>query len=169
MVVDELGEAAWLDLEHDASIGPAELISGLVYDDAVTAKVVAAVARALKLSVEECLKRFGRYWVGFAKQGPYGDIMDFVGRDIAGFIENLDRLHQNVTMVMPKAIVPSFSVIEKTPGHLRVAYSSPRTDLEPFVIGLLHGIMEMFSMTGEVRQNLAGNDTREFLVTFQGG
>ena len=169
MVVDKLGAGAWLDLEQEVGIGPAELISGLVYDDAITASVVVAVARTLQLTEPECLTSFGRYWVSFAKNGPYGAIMDFTGRDIASFIKNLDRLHQNVTMAMPDAIVPSFAVTERAQGYLKVVYSSARTGLEPFVIGLLQGIIEMFSMTGEVRQNPTGNNPREFLITFLDG
>lgn len=169
MVIDELREDAWLDLEHEANMGPAELISGMVYDDLVTLPMVAAAARALELSLEECLTRYGRYWVGFAKQGPYGATMDSAGRDIASFIANLDRIHQNVTAIMPDAVVPSFAVTDRDKAWLKVTYSSSRAGLEPFVVGLLEGIIDMFSATGEVRQTPGANNTREFLVTYQEG
>ena len=96
MVIDQLGEAEWYRLEQELGIGPAELISLSVYDDAMTIRILSGAAARLGQSVEACLVSFGRYWVKFAERGSYGHILNFTGRDLVGFIENLDRMHQAV-------------------------------------------------------------------------
>lgn len=166
MLVEEIGEAGWTALEQQLGIGPAELLSQSVYDDAVTLKIVAGAAERLGLPVEECLERFGRYWIRFAERSSYGAIMNFTGRSLEQFIENLDRMHQAVLAAMPEAKVPSFAVLDQQDGQLRVRYQSERTGLEPFVIGLLHGLLERFGMTGHVELSPGRGNAAEFLIKY---
>ncbi|MBU6266060.1 MAG: heme NO-binding domain-containing protein [Sphingomonadales bacterium] len=168
MVIEQAGEAAWDEIERGLGFGPAQQISAQIYDDAVTLAMVGAAAERMKLPVAELLGRFGRHWIGFAERGSYGAIMDFTGRDLASFIGNLDRMHQAVLAALPEARVPSFELVDATPGRLRVRYRSEREGLEPFVAGLLEGLLDRFGLTGEVsRVHGAVNDAAEFLVTHE--
>jgi len=167
MVIEELGEAEWNRLEQELGIGPNELISMSVYDDAMTIAILSGAANRLGQSIEACLGSFGRYWVKFAERGSYGHIMDFTGRDLVGFIENLDRMHQAVLAAMPAARVPSFSVIRQGVGEVRVKYHSERSGLEPFVVGLLHGLLERFGHEGEVKQVASQSNSIEFDLVYR--
>mgnify|MGYP001765785923 CR=1 FL=1 len=167
MLIEERGEAEWDALEREIGIGPAELVSQSVYDDALTLELVAAVARRLELPIEACLDRFGRYWVRFVDRGAYADIMDFTGRDLVSFIQNLDRMHQAVLAAMPEAKVPSFSVVDRQDGALRVKYQSERTGLEPLVVGLLHGLLDRFGLVGAVQPVPSRGNSAEFVVSYQ--
>jgi len=59
-------------------------------------------------------------------------------------------MHFAVATALPKAQVPSFSLINNSPGRMEVEYRSDRAGLEKFVIGLFLGLMERFQRQGTV-------------------
>lgn len=150
MIIDQSGPDVWQKIEARMEIGPDHLVSAQVYDDELTLSLLAMAADELDCSITDCLKSFGRYWVRFAERGSYGAMMDFTGRDLATFIGNLDRMHQAVQAAMPEARVPSFRLVEQRPNCLKVEYLSDREGLEPFVIGLLEGLLDRFATSGSV-------------------
>jgi len=167
MVIETAGEEAWRALERELGIGPAELISANVYDDELTVGLLVAVAERLGQSLPECMGAFGRYWVRFAERGSYGAIMDFVGNDFAGFIENLDRMHQAVVVAMPRAQVPSFALVKDDGDGLVVRYRSVRSGLEPFVIGLLEGLAARYGHAARVEQVPGPEGAADFRVVLE--
>lgn len=150
MVLDTKGEEEWLNLARLAGVGPVEMISIEVYDDEVTFNLIAKAAEFLETPLETLLVDFGRFWIGFAERGSFGHIMDFTGRDLIRFIGNLDRMHSSVTVAMPDARMPSFTLVQGDPHRIVVEYRSSRTGLELFVQGLFLGLLDRFEVTGSV-------------------
>ena len=163
-IIDSAGEDVWRSIATELRISPADLISQQVYDDALTFDLVEIASRRLGRSVDDCLSAFGRFWVMRVSQDTYRAVMDFTGRDLATFLKNLDRMHHSVAAAMPKARLPSFTLIEQDSGHFLVQYRSERNGLEPFVSGLLEGLLEWFSLTGEVQRLGSDNNAAEFLI-----
>lgn len=126
------------------------MVSALVHPDAVTMRIMGAVARALDQDMANCLEAFGESWISFAARGSYGSFLDFLGCDLANFISNLDRMHVSIQSAMPSARMPSFTVIEAQPGFISLVYGSDREGLEPFVSGLFKGLLTRFGLTGTV-------------------
>ncbi len=166
MVLDDKGEATWAEIERAAGLGPAELISAEVYDDEVTLKLIGATAEILAEPVDELLLAFGRYWISFAERGSFGQVLNFTGTDLISFIGNLDNMHQGVQAVMPEARMPSFKLLDATPGRLLVCYASTRTGLERFVEGLLLGLLDRFGHVGTVSERPANGQGRHYLLTY---
>ncbi|MFC3175508.1 heme NO-binding domain-containing protein [Novosphingobium bradum] len=172
MVIETAGPGVWDDLERRLGLGPADMISAMVYPDRQTVALLTATAEQMGLTLPEALREFGRHWVRFAASGPYAGIMDFVGQDLAGFIANLDRMHHAVRVAMPEAQVPGFTVLNEEPGanggdgprRLHLAYRSTRAGLEPFVEGLLEGLAARFGRVGTVTFLGHGPGGAEFLV-----
>lgn len=169
MVFEQLGEEAWLALEQKLAIGPTELLTGMVYEDALTFDIVAESAARFNLTVDECLTEFGRYWIRYAEQGSLSSIMKFTGQDLASFVANLDRLHLAVGAAMPGAKLPSFTTLQRAEGHLLVEYRSDRAGMEKFVHGLFLGLMERFGTRGDV--TIARRDEKSivFDIRYQDG
>jgi len=94
-------------------------------------------------------------------------IMKFTGQNLASFITNLDRLHLAVGSAMPGARLPTFSTLENAPGHLVVEYRSDRVGMEPFVKGLLQGLMDRFDACGEIAVVHRGEKTILFDIRYQ--
>lgn len=164
MMIDELGHEGWSRVERETGTGPADLISLCVYDDSKTTALISASAAHLGLPIDEALRVFGRYWIRFAELSSFGPIMDFTGRDIVTFINNLDRMHRSVVLAMPDARVPSFTLVDETRSRLVVRYRSDRTGLEAFVIGLLEGLMDRLGETGVVEVADRAGHTIDFAI-----
>ena len=164
MVIDILGDPAWLAIEKEQDIGPGEMIGQSVYDDALTMRLMGALATTLDLPMPHMLHAFGRHWVDFVYKGAYGSIMHFTGSDLVTLLRNLDRMHQTVRVTMPEAVVPSFSVISESAQELCVEYRSQRSGLEPMVVGLLEGLVGHFGLTGTVEQLIHPDGPARFRI-----
>ena len=167
MVHEELGEEAWLALEQKLKIGPMDLLTGKVYDDALTLDIITEAAAMLNLAVGQCLIEFGRYWIRYVDQGSLASVMNFTGQNLASFIKNLDRLHLAVGAAMPDARLPAFSTLCNDPGHIVVEYRSERVGLEPFVMGLLQGLMDRFHARGDIEVASRGEQFVIFDIRYQ--
>lgn len=166
MVIEQSGESVWSRIEDKLGIGPEHLISVQTYDDSLTLAIIGSVAEELRLSLSQCLVAYGRYWIRFAAQGAYGGLMNFTGTDFCTFIENLDRMHQTVHAAMSEAIVPSFKITGRGEDYIKVEYRSEREGLEPFVAGLLEGLLDHFAITGNVEPVSKCDNAPEFIIRF---
>ncbi|MFM1960767.1 MAG: hypothetical protein RL588_2284 [Pseudomonadota bacterium] len=164
MVTDAGGARLWNNILTRSGLQDEAFISGLSYPDEMTLGLIGAVAQEMNLSLEETLVRFGRYWIGFADASAYSPLMTMAGDDIFDFCRNLDRMHASIQVSLPDVDVPSFRVLEMGETFIRLAYVSNRDGLEPFVTGLLEGLLQRFGHQGQVRMVGAGDPGVEFLV-----
>jgi hypothetical protein len=138
------GEALWDRIRHAAGVQEEHFLAMRPYPDEVTFRLVDAAAAQLDLPVDEVLRRFGRHWITFTGQHGYGPLLAMGGRDLPGFLANLDNMHSRIALSMPELRPPSFTVAELAPDLLRVVYRSRRSGLGPMVAGLLEGLGAMF-------------------------
>lgn len=166
-IIEAEGEAMWAAIAAELHISPTELISQEMYDDALTFELVGIASRRMGQPLDDCLGAFGRYWVRRVSQDTYRAIMDFTGRDLVTFIRNLDRMHHSVVTAMPRARVPSFALVEESERELVVRYRSERSGLEPFVLGLLEGLLDRFGLGGTVERADDRNNAAHFRITLK--
>lgn len=152
MVVETLGQEVWVEILESTGMHEGDFISARSYPDSQTLALVAAIAERIKVSVPDVLKSFGRYWITFTARSHYASVMRISGDTLEEFLGNLDRMHGSIKMAIPEARLPSFRIVNTRPDGIEVAYRSSREGLEPFVVGLLEGLMEHFQQVGEVRQ-----------------
>lgn len=152
MVHEQFGEAAWDKVLEAAGLDEGALVSAQNYPDEVTFRLIGAAAQTAGLSVEDTLVAFGRYWVRSADKGPYASTLRMLGSNLLESLTNLD----SIQLAMPEARLPQFRVVSHDAQGIRVAYHSHRQGLEPFVQGLLEGLLDRFSTAGAV--TLAGED-----------
>lgn len=167
MVKTRAGAAAWQDIEAQTAAGPAEMIGVLVYDDAITMKLLSAAAQRLNLSLSDLLEQFGRHWIEYTEQKQFGRILDLAGSDLVAVLQNLDRLHAAVLAAMPNARAPSFTVTQVQENTLILQYRSQRQGLEPLIKGLLLGLLNRFQLYGEVQQIRGENNASDDVVQFR--
>ena len=142
-------------------------ISASEHTDEVTLELLEKSADDLQLPLEDFMFRFGEYWITFADHCAYAPLMRIAGATFPEFIENLDRLHVGVREAIPNARTPRFRVVQADNTEITVAYYSTRAGLEPFVTGLLCGLLRRFGLDGTVKRTSGGsNDEIWFRVTF---
>jgi Haem-NO-binding len=163
MSVEVLGEAAFNALATDAGFDEADFLSARVYPDERTFALVGAIAVRAGMSVEEALRAFGRFWIGYADQSAYAPVMRMNGDTFEEFVSNLDRMHATIQRVMPETRMPSFEVVLSDAARIEVIYRSERTGLEAFVCGLFEGLIERFGESGQV-SHAQGHDGIRFTI-----
>ncbi|MBL8558599.1 MAG: heme NO-binding domain-containing protein [Hyphomonadaceae bacterium] len=160
MCIEVLGEAAWAELAASAGFNESDFLSAQVYPDGRTMALVTAIAAKANLTTDQTLEAFGRFWITFADKSAYGPVMRMNGDTLAEFLSNLDRMHDTIQRVMTDTRMPSFHVEAASAAHIDVLYQSERTGLEPFVCGLLQGLMARFGDTGEITHAPAPDGVR---------
>jgi hypothetical protein len=162
------GSDCWRAICKKAGVGSEGFISMNAYPDEITYKLIAAGSEVLDMPADQLLRAFGRHWVLFTGKEGYGCLMRRSGRNLVGFLKNLDTLHTRVGLTMPQLRPPSFVVDEPVPGQIILRYHSERQGLAPMVIGLLEGLGEMFSPTVTILHTVdrmeAGYD--EFFIQY---
>lgn len=161
VVREQGGDAAWEEVRRRAAIEPDVFISNRAYADEMTYAIVGAASAVLRVPAEELLVTFGEHWVLRTAAQHYGPLLEAAGRDLRDFIRNLPNLHARVALVYPNLVPPRFRVLEETPTSMRVAYSSHRAGLAPFVVGLLRGLATRFAEPVDVEQVAARGAGRE--------
>ncbi len=152
MVCRDHGVATWHEIRARAGVLTEAFISTQGYPDDVTYRLVAAASAVLDAPAEQILLGFGEFWVLETALKSYGSMMRAGGRNVREFLIKLPQLHDRVTMVYPELSPPRFTCSDVTDTSLRLHYSTARpAGLEPFVVGLIHGIGRMFSQPVEVR------------------
>lgn len=167
MAIEVLGETAWYELKAAAGFNESDFLSAQVYNDERTFALVSAIAAKAGLTVEGALHAFGKFWIGWADSSSYGPIMRMNGDTLAEFLDNLDRMHATIQRVLPETRMPSFHVADIGAAHIDVLYASERTGLEPFVSGLLEGLMERFGNEGVVTREVTSGGVRFRIIMTQ--
>lgn len=156
----------WTAILEKSGLQETHFISAQTYSDDDTFALIGAIQEVTGLPLDDLLSAFGKYWIEFAGKTSYRSVMDMAGNDLESLLENLDRMHTSIKSTMPDADMPSFLVADEDGDTLTVEYRSSRKGLEPFVKGLLLGLMDRFGETGEVTFSPA-EDCVEFYVKRQ--
>jgi hypothetical protein len=122
------------------------------YPDEVTFNLVGAASEVLEVEAADLLIVFGRFWVMSTARQHYKNTLDFAGGDIVTFLQNLDRMHDQVAATFKNLRQPSFTTEVLEDGSLHVHYESFRDGLAPFVVGLLEGLGMYFSVDVQIEQ-----------------
>jgi hypothetical protein len=169
LIVGRYGSERWELIKQRAAVDVDVFISNQSYPDDVTYRLVSAASEILDLPAPRILEEFGEHWVLHTGRQGYGNLLAAGGRSLAEFLYNLPDLHTRVAMIFPDLEPPHFTVIEVAPGRLRLQYRTHRAGLAPFVIGLLHGLGQLYKTPIEVAQTVhraPGTQCDEFVVAW---
>jgi hypothetical protein len=153
MVCRDHGEAVWQRIRREAGVEVEAFVSNAAYPDDITYRLVGAASKVLQTPAEEILNGFGEYWVLHTALESYGPLMRAHGKTAREFLLRLPQFHARVQMIFPQLRPPEFECTDVDDQSLVLHYRTPRpAGLEPFVVGLLQGIGEMFGTPLTVRQ-----------------
>jgi len=150
MALGRYGEDGWRQILAGSGLSDEHFISARQYPDEMTEHLLGAIGARAGLDREALLEAFGRHWIKYAGSSAYSSILDRTGGDLVTFLGNLDRMHASIKTVVDRAQLPFFNVEKADETEIEIAYRSSREGLEPFVIGLLKGLLERFGEEGEI-------------------
>jgi methyl-accepting chemotaxis protein len=145
------GEKAWSAVLRKAGL-PEDLkltrISDV--DEKSIQKVLAAICETLNIGVPQLVDAFGDYWVNVYAPKYYRAY--WYGLNSAkAMIIGMDKIHEQVTKILPNAHPPRFDFEEIDERTLRVHYKSHRNMID-FYMGLVKGVGKMFKTPLTVRK-----------------
>ncbi len=164
MVLDQQGPEIWRDMTLAVGLTDEHFIGTHVYSDELTLRIVGQIAQTSGCSMTEALESFGEYWIGFAYAGSYSAIMRMAGDNLHQFLGNLDRMHASLQVSVAGARLPTFEVTSSTPSDIQLIYRSEREGLQPFVKGLMQGLLKHFSLSGSVEVGERHNEGVDVLI-----
>ena len=167
MVVAQHGEAVWEAIKSRAGVDVDVFISNDGYPDAVTYDLVGAASVELGLAPDVILRAFGTHWVMQTALTHYGDLMRAGGRTLRDFMLNLPMFHARVSLMYPDLRPPLFECTDVGDTSLHLHYHSTREGLDHFLIGILHGLGQMFQRdvtVDRIASRQDGDDHDVFLV-----
>ena len=167
MVCGTYGDATWEAIKRCAGVEVDAFISNEAYPDETTYRLVDATAKVLNLPADQVLESFGAHWVLHTAKDGYGSLMKAGGASMGEFLRNLPTFHARVVLIYPNLKPPRFQLSHIEENSLRLHYFSHRQGLQPFVRGLLNGLVAMFNLDGHVttlQSREMGGDHDEFLV-----
>jgi hypothetical protein len=169
LISSRFGVEVWHEIRERAGVPDEPFVKMENYDDAVTFNLVAAATDRLKLSADDVLRAFGRYWTIYSAEAGYGELLKSAGSSFPEFVRNLDSLHTRVKLSFPYLQPPSFAVTEESANRLVVHYHSGRHGLTAFVVGLLEGLGERFGLSVEIQHTLVQDTPAHGIFTVTWG
>jgi len=145
MVVSNHGQEVWDKICQQADVSHVAFGAMETYPDDVTYALVGAASEILGPSVDELLEAFGEYWVEYAADAGFDDMMTMFGQSLTDFLINLDHMHSHISSAFPDLQPPSFHCHENEDRTLTLKYFSTRAGLAPMVKGLLTGLGHRFN------------------------
>lgn len=144
LVVDNYGQDTWDLIKINSGVNEDFFESSKVYDDKITYDLATAAAEILKISVDDVLAAFGKYWVLKIAKEKYGTLMNSGGSNLMQFLSNLPNFHSRVMLIYPNIRPPEFKVEVKDEKSLILHYYSTRLGLTGFMTGLIEGLAEFY-------------------------
>lgn len=154
LLIEQKGEAAWLEVKKKAGVEHDTFLSNESYDDAITYKLAGAAASVMGTTVGDILFAFGEYWILKTGMKSYGALMEAGGHDLRSFLINLPSFHSRVMLMFPNLRPPEFLTNETDNGDVIVHYYSEREGLSTFTAGLLSGLAKMHKEQVNITQTL---------------
>lgn len=151
LVTDNYGVDTWNLIKSKAGVTEDVFLGNNIYDDKVTYDLASAASEVLKISVDDVLSAFGKYWVLNIGKEKYSALMNSGGDNLSDFLLRLPNFHSRVMLVYPEIKPPEFKVQKVDERTIILNYYSTRIGLTAFMSGLISGLSEFFGTPCKVR------------------
>ena len=99
------GEDAWDNVRRLSNIDSPTFSIHQVYPEQLLGKVAKKTFTTLGCNADEFFEGMGYYFVEFAAQYGYGDVLALLGRELRDFLNGLDNLHEYLKFSYPRSVV----------------------------------------------------------------
>ena len=97
------GEDAWDNVRRLSNIDSPTFSIHQVYPEQLLGKVAKKTFTTLGVNADEFFEGMGYYFVEFAAQYGYGDVLALLGRELRDFLNGLDNLHEYLKFSYPRS------------------------------------------------------------------
>jgi hypothetical protein len=144
LIIHKYGEEKWAEVREKANVEIDAFISNEPYPDEVTYDLLGAAHETLGVCVQDLIREFGAWFVTKTAKENYGALLRAAGANLKDFLTNLPQFHARIQLIYPKLQPPEFKCTDIGEDSLRLHYFTHRPGLVDFVVGLLHGLGELY-------------------------
>ncbi|MFG0256074.1 MAG: heme NO-binding domain-containing protein [Rhodopirellula sp. JB053] len=145
------GEEAWETIRQVANCDVNSFWPAQDYPDELTIALFMATSRHLRVSPDEIMVEFGKFWINNTGKNVYPKMFALVGNNARDFLRRLDFLHQQATISLPGTRGFQLRSEELSDGGLRMFYTSD-LPLCRVLHGLILGAGIHFNQTLQIQQ-----------------
>lgn len=146
---DTYGDATWHDAIAPMELGFAEFEAMLVYDDAVTPRLLQGMSRTLGRPEPDILEDLGTYLVSHPNAQALRRLLRFGGASFAEFLHSLDDLPERARLAVSGLALPRIELREHTATTFSLTVSSGPRDPKGFahvLLGLLRAMADDYGV-----------------------
>ena len=155
---DTFGAESWRDIAADARAPAGGFEPMLRYDDALTARLIAAAAARLDRPRESLLEDLGTYLVSHPNREGLRRLLRFGGVSFVDFLHSLDDLPGRSRLAVPDLDIPALELEEEGEGRFTLTLRSPWPEFAPVMIGVLRAMADDYGALALSDQAEAGPD-----------
>lgn len=115
-VCDTYGADAWGAVTRAASLDFDRFEAMLSYDDAITFRILAEIARQLNRPADTVLEDLGTYLVSHPNLEALRRLLRFGGESFVDFLHSLDDLHDRARLAVPDLDLPQLELYDHGPA-----------------------------------------------------
>ena len=168
-IKEKHSQSTWERVASKAAVED-EFMSMEQYPDSASVNLVVGLSEVTGQTPTQVLADIGEYWVEFAHNSEYGELLDMAGDTLPEVLSNLDEMHMRVGQSFDELKPPSFWISDLTDDSMILHYASERDGLAPMVVGLVRGLGKLLDTACSVIQVGFKGDTSdhdEFAVAFE--
>lgn len=139
---DTYGEALWLDVVATADLPFAEFEAMLVYEDALTDRVLEAAAEKLKKTRAMVLEDIGTYLVSHPNNEGLRRLLRFAGLSYEDFLHSLDDLPDRTRLAVSDLDLPELELRQHSASRFSITCNAGFPGFGHVLVGILRAMAD---------------------------
>jgi len=165
MVIANHGTDIWEAAKEKSEVEVDFFISQEIYEDAITHKLIAAVADLVQLQPQVIYFAMGEWWMVYTLREKYDGLIESGGNNVKEFLLNLPVFFSAIKRLCAASKLANFTVSNVQENSLYLSYFSSTTGLEEIVRGGLNGLGKLYE-TDLIVSLVQNNNQDETQVTY---
>ncbi|MDU8927114.1 heme NO-binding domain-containing protein [Alisedimentitalea sp. MJ-SS2] len=141
-VADTYGIGCWQRVVHAADLGFTEFEAMLVYEEALTDRVLQAACVELEKARDEVLEDIGTYLVSHPNAEAVRRLLRFGGEDFVEFLHSLDDLPDRARLAVADLDLPQLELREHASNRFSLTVSARIGGFGHVMIGMLRTLAD---------------------------
>lgn len=141
-LTDTYGEDCWAAIVRAAAIGFCDFEAMLIYDEALTRKVLDAACKVLDKPCSEVLEDIGTYLVSHPNAEAVRRLLRFGGEDFVDFLHSLDDLPDRARLAVADLYLPQLELREHAAERFSLTVNGRIEGFGHVMIGMLRGLAD---------------------------
>ncbi|MEM8539178.1 MAG: heme NO-binding domain-containing protein [Pseudomonadota bacterium] len=145
-VQDAYGPEIWQQVARQADLPFPEFEAMLTYDDALTPRVLDAVASCLDRPRVDVMEDIGTYLVSHSNTEALRRLLRFGGVDFVDFLHSLDDLPERARLAVPDLVLPDLELYETGINEFRLQCQALVAGFGHVMIGVLRSLADDYGV-----------------------